>query len=1115
MKKKSDCFRETPWKPIKMIRIMKLTIMLMLVGILQLSANVSAQNGKMNVQVTNMQLSDLLWQLQEESDIVFIYQTDDLKDVDNISLERKEASITEILDAVLIDTNLEYTLDKNVVVIKKKEAEPKVIEVQQERKIIKGTVTDADGEGIPGVSVVIKGTTNGTATGVDGKYRLKLDDENAVLVFSFVGMELKEIKYTGQSIIDAQLEADSEQMDEVVVTGYFKQARESYTGSAKTVTSDELEAISNQNILTTLSVIDPSFQLVQNDVVGSDPNSTPEFQIRGSSSLRSEFEGSPNMPVFILDGFHASVQKIYDLDPTRIKSFTILKDAAATAIYGSRAANGVVVINTVPPKKGKLDVTYKGDYTLEFPDLRDYDLLNAKEKLEYETLAGLYESNSYIPNIESANAKYNERLKLVKQGYDTDWLRKPLEDYAISHKHSLKLQGGGDSFRYGVNLFYNDIKGVMKESGRTTKSINIDLHYNLKNLSFKNSFTYSQVSEYKSPYGSYTQYTRMNPYLPYSDENGELLQVVYNPTETPDQKIYNPLYNAQLSIIDEKVYDEFTNNFSIDWKLLDGLKIRSQVSISKKISSSDKFLPKEHSTFGSYSGDNIIRKGRYTASNTEQTSFTANTILSYYKKLNDHVITFNGGWDLNMQESDKRGFIAEGFPNENLRHPSLALQFAQGSTPTGNETIKRSVGALSTFNYNYNNKYFVDLSLRYDGSSLFGSENRWGKFWSYGAGWNIHNEKFIKDLGVVNKFKIRASHGLTGSQSFNPSQALLIYKYMQGQVYYNGVGTQLLNYGNSDLGWQVTKKNNLGFDFAFFKYRLSGSVDFYVDLSTDLLVDVSLPPSLGFASYKDNLGEVENKGWEANLKYSVIKKKDIRLDVFGSVFSNKNKIKKISNALSSYNETAQEGTSNKPSVLYIEGESIKTIWVVKSLGIDPATGSEVFLTKDGEKTFTWNADDYVPYGSTDPDLMGNFGTLFRYKNFQMNMIFKFRLGGQQYNKTLVDRVENVNPIYNVDKRAFTKRWKQPGDIASFKSIKDQSNTKPTSRFVQDDNSVDINSINLSYYVRDSKFVDKLGLENLKFSVYMNDIYRWSSIKQERGLSYPYSKKVSFSIKTNF
>jgi TonB-linked SusC/RagA family outer membrane protein len=655
----------------------------------------------------------------------------------------------------------------------------------------------------------------------------------------------------------------------------------------------------------------------------------------------------------------------------------------------------------------------------------------------------------------------------------------------------------------------------MKESGRTTKSLNVDLLYNLKNLTFKNSFTYSQVNEYNSPYGSFSLYAKMNPYLPYSDANGELLQVIYDPESVSEQKIYNPLYDAQLSIIDEKMYDEFTNNFSIDWKVLDGLKIKSQLAISKKIKSEDNFLPKEHSIFALYTEDNIIRKGKYTASNTNETNFTANTILSYYKTLNDHVITFNGGWDLNIIESDKRGFIAEGFPNENLKHPSLALQFAQGTTPTGYETIQRSVGILGTFNYNYNNKYFVDLSLRYDGSSLFGSDNRWGKFWSYGAGWNIHNEKFVKDLGVIDEFKVRASHGLTGSQNFNPSQAMLKYKYMQGQVYNGGIGAQLLNYGNPNLGWQVTKKNNLGFDFAFFKHRLSGSVDFYVDLSTDLLVDVSLPPSLGFKSYKDNLGEVENKGWEASLKYSVIKKKDIRLDVFGSVFSNKNKIKKISNALSAYNESVQNETSNKPSVLYIEGAAVNTIWVVKSLGIDPSTGKEVFLTKDGKKTFEWNANDYVPYGSADPDLMGNFGTLFTFKNFQMNMIFKFRLGGQKYNNTLVDRVENVNPIHNVDKRALTNRWKQPGDIASFKSIKDQSLTKATSRFVQDDNSIDISSINLSYDVRDSKFVDKLGLKNLKFSVYMNDVYRWSSIKQERGLAYPYSKKVSFSIKTNF
>lgn len=386
MEKFAEKFRIFMRKRNQTFKIMKLSVFLMLIGMMQVSANVYSQAGKLNVRVNQVALSDLLWDLQENSDIVFVYKTKDMVNFPKVSIDMEGVTVTEILDELLLDSDLEYIIDNDVVVIKKKlprviEEKPIVVEEQKELKL-KGIVTDTDGNTLPGVSVVVKGTTNGVATDIDGKYTIQFENKNAVLVFSFVGMSAKEVKYTGQISIDVQLTADSEQMDEVVVTGYFTRKKDSYTGAVTSITGEDLKLSTTGSVLSALTSLDPSFAQVIDNSKGSDPNSMPDFVIRGSGSitsesgsLRNDYEGNPNSPTFIMDGFEVSAVKVFDLEPSRVKSITILKDAAATAIYGSRAANGVVVIETEEPKIGELRVSYRGSLDFEVADLSDYNLM--------------------------------------------------------------------------------------------------------------------------------------------------------------------------------------------------------------------------------------------------------------------------------------------------------------------------------------------------------------------------------------------------------------------------------------------------------------------------------------------------------------------------------------------------------------------------------------------------------------------------------------------------------------------------------------------------------------------------------------------------------------------
>jgi hypothetical protein len=427
------------------------------------------------------------------------------------------------------------------------------------------------------------------------------------------------------------------------------------------------------------------------------------------------------------------------------------------------------------------------------------------------------------------------------------------------------------------------------------------------------------------------------------------------------------------------------------------------------------------------------------------------------------------------------------------------------------------MGMLGSLNYSYDNRFLGDFSVRYDGSSQFGSNKRWGAFWSAGLGWNLHEEKFLKNLNTVNVLRLRGSIGYTGSQNFYPYQSILMYQYVTDVTYDDHFGAVVNAYGNTNLKWQRTQKRNIGLDFELFNSKATGYVNFYSDYSRDVLVDVTLPPSLGFDTYKANLGEVQNKGFEIYLRTEVLSNPATKFywNIFGSVVHNMNKLNKISNALRSFNDTADSKISNKPSVRYVEGQSMNTIWVVKSLGIDPATGQEVYLDKNGNITNVWSAANYIPFGNTDATVEGTVGTNVGYKGFQLNVYMMYNIGGHIYNTTLVDRVENVDPNFNVDSRVFYDRWKKPGDIADFKSIADRSITQPTSRFVEKNNIIELKSVNLSYTFDQRKLFTKLGIERSRLSGYLNDVFRASTEKDERGINYPYSKHYALAFQVIF
>ena len=1089
---------------------------------------------KVTLDLKDATLKSLFEEIQRQTDLNFVYSTKDARLLKPINLQVKDKTVNAILDEVFKGSGFKYKIEGKIITIKYEKEEPKnktgsTEETSKTRKVT-GTVTDSESKPMAGVNIWLKGTRIGTFTDGEGKYTINVfNDTVSVLRFTFLGMKPKDIVCNEQQELNVTMEEDVSQIGEigVVATGMFTRKAETFTGATSTFDSEDLKKVGNQNLLMSLKNLDPSFIINENINFGSDPNKLPDIQLRGPSSitvdLKSDYETSPNQPLFILNGFETTVEKVYDMDMNLVSKITLLKDAAAKAIYGSKAANGVVIIETIQPEAGKLRASYSGSTDITVPDLTSYNLTNASEKLQAEVLAGKYTSTNAYEQA-ALTEEYNELYKEIARGVNTYWMAKPLR-LGVGQKHSLYLDGGDDAMKYSASLSYINNAGVMKGSARTTISGSVTLAYRHKNLSFKNHLSVDNNKGVNSPYGSFSDYSLMNPYYRVYNENGKLIKQYAN-------SIYNPLYNAGLNSIDESAYTLITENFYGEWNAVKNLRLTARVGYSQQLSGSDVFIPASNTKYASIStsSDEYLLRGQYTKTNTQNVTISADAGAAYTLQKNKHLLYSNLLYNIEQSVSESSGMTAVGFPSDKMDYISFGSQYLDGSSPSGDESTIRSVGVIGSLNYSYDNRYLADASYRLNGSSIFGAKERWGQFWSAAVGWNIHHEAFMKTLTFVNLLKMRASIGYTGSQNFNSYQAISTYTYITKKTYNGDMGVTLLGLANDHLQWQQLLDRNLGIDMTLFKNNVSLRFDIYHSTTTNLLTDVSLPPSAGFATYRENLGETENKGYELSINYKVWTDAPSRssVNIYFNLNHNTNKISQISDALKALNKEQDEekentgGTSDAkqaqqtPSTRYEEGQSMTAIWAVRSMGIDPITGQEVFLKKDGTTTFEWNTNDQVVCGDETPSFRGNIGSNIRYKGFELNFSLTYRLGGQTYNSTLVEKVENADVLNdNVDKRVLTGRWNTPGVPAKFKSITDHSITKPTSRFVEDLNEIVLSSINIGYDFSKMKWIKNSPLEYLKLVFNMNDVGRLSTVKQEFGLSYPRARVFSFSLQTRF
>jgi TonB-linked SusC/RagA family outer membrane protein len=1136
---------------------MKLTTIILFISLLQVSARGYSQ---ITLNEKNAPLTKVLESIEMQSGYVFLYNESNLPRT-NLNIKTDHATITEVLNKYFRPLGIAYQIvGKNITLklIPTQNLDFRIGAGAKEGLIdVQGTVTDSLGKPIPGVIVrlvtnaisfqlkktgdktpvnqpAVETTEHQTTTNKDGKYSLSAVSDQGMISFSSLGYVTQNVNVGGRKTINIVLKEEVRGLNEVTInTGIYTRKANSYTGSTLVIKGEDLKKVGNANFFQSLKNISPSMVL-DNFTMGSNPNALPDIQLRGTSTfpagdnaaagLKGNYERSPNQPLFILDGFEASIERIFDLDMNRIESVTILKDAASKAIYGSKAANGVVVIETKKLISSKPMVTYNASLDLELPDLSSYNLTNSLEKLEAERIDGYY--NAKDPETAVALAQlYNSRRKLALEGLDTYWLAKPLQN-GLGQKHNITVELGGPALSVLADFSYRDVKGAMIGSDRKNISGSFTTSYRLKNLLFRNITSANQNNTEESPYGTFGDYAKMNPYWRAVNADGT---IPFYAEVIGDTKYTNPLYNSTLNSKVATSYFNFTNNFYLEWAILPELKAITRVGVDVKNSDADEFYPAGHTMFDAYFVDDANRKGSYQVNNGKSHNLSGDFNLSYSKQLNKHVLFANGGFNVSEYNFNEVLHKVEGFSSDRMDNIVSGRAYAIDSKPTGSSAITRELGFLGAFSYMYDNRYLSDLTVRTNASSQFGTDKRWAKFWSFGLGWNIHNESFMKDFTAIKQLKLRGSLGSTGNSNFLTNQAVATYGYYTESTYQGFPGSYLLNLANSGLQWESKFDYNAGLDLNINK--LSLKFDYYLADTKNLITDVTTPGSTGFNSVKDNLGKVRNTGFELYASYLVWSRKSSFVTLNFGIETNKNKIVELSNAMKSFNalmdkRAADQGNSI-PVKKYVDGMSMNAIWAVPSLGIDPATGREIYVDRNGSTTYIWNANDMIVAGNSAPDYQGTFGFSGEHKGIGLSVTARYLGGGQLYNQTLVDRVENVDMNYNVDQRVLSGRWTTPGQNALFKRLgtfdKPNENgstspvdekTRATTRFVQNRNELTIAAVNL-YYLFNKNFINKLGLQRLKAGFNMNELATFSSIKLERGTSYPFAKTVSFNLSATF
>ena len=715
-----------------MLLIMKFLCLFVLLSV-SVSAASYSQNARFSLSLENVALTDIFSTIRKSSEFTFIYNMDDVRNIRVKSLHVQKATVQEILDEVLRNTGFVYQIEDHVIVIQPQDTKEKKNSVT-----VQGWVRDKQKVPLPGVTVRMVGVSLGTATNARGWFSIDLPVLKGKLEFSFVGYKKQQVEFSEKTdTLQIVLEEDLQQVEEVVVTGIFNKPKESFTGAVTSVTKEDLKVNFSRNLIQTLANIDASLLIVQNNEMGSDPNTLPEIQLRGASTMLdiSDLENQKkrpeyNQPLFIMDGFEVDLERVMDLNQNDIESITILKDASATSLYGSRGANGVIIITTTLASAGALTVSYEGRLNLQIPDFSTYDnLMTAAEKFEVEKLYGVWDNlSSNLPNGQKYEDAYKEIEAAIADGLNYNWLKVPTRT-GVGQNHALRFMGSQESWNYALSLSYDDTKGSMKESDRKNFNGMMQLGWRNDKWNVRQSLSVGINKSQDSPYGQFSYYVQMNRYWEPYDENGKPVDSFYHPTS--NYAIDNPLYDHAVGVWNKTKYTNLRSNTMVDFIITPHLKATATLGLNRKSKTADSFIPPEHTRF-QYVTD-IEKKGSFARGESEETMWQGRFALNYNDIFREkHMVTLGASAELSETTTDDIQWSAVGYISSNVSHPGMSMSYPSTGGTSGSESTVRRASLIATANYYYDQRYFMDLSINYNGASSFGKNNRFQYFYSLG-----------------------------------------------------------------------------------------------------------------------------------------------------------------------------------------------------------------------------------------------------------------------------------------------------------------------------------------------------------------------------------------------
>ena len=1003
---------------------MRFAIYLLLLGTLHVTAVVDAQI-RVDLDLKNVTLHDVLWELQKQSGFVFVYSTSDVESVRLESVSERQKSVHEILDNCLRNTGLGYDVHNEVIVIRKVEGEK--TSTQWRDVVVKGKVRDKEGNTLPGVSVQVKGTHSGVATDMDGNFELRLPDTGAVLIFSFVGMKTREIAVPNAGReMTVVLEADAERLEEVIVTGYGTFKKSAYAGSASTVKTQTLKDIPAVSFSQVLQGAAPGIQI---SAGSGQPGASTSINIRGMGSFNAS-----NSPLYVIDGVpmisgdvsalgtDAGFDVMATLNTSDIENITVIKDAAAAALYGSRAANGVILITTKSGQKGKPVFSFKADWGFSDFAMEFRPTIGGEERrnMIYQALkdgAMVYEEYSEESAIAYADEYIDYYAPVPWCGY-TDW-RDIMFRKGSHQTYEFSAAGGTDKLKYYSSLAYLKQEGITMSSGleRVSGRLNVDYTATDKlTLGAKMLFSnvsqdvYSEGTSYTAPF-----YAVVNCVVP-SDP-------VYNEDGTWNRDFIrnddrNPKLADEYNFRREYIIRSF-NTIYASYDIIRDLNFKSTLSYDFTTTKGRLWYDPRTSDGDNYNG--ALEKSIY-----EQKKMVWSNVLSYRKTFNDkHNLDLLVGYEIDDQSSDYLMAYVKNFARSDKPEISNGVEIDDVS---GSSDGTRLVSYISRLNYNYDNKYYFGASYRMDGSSRLHRDSRWGSFWSVSGAWKIASESFMQPASAwLSDLKLRLSYGVNGTL---PSD---YYGYMGlsslTSNYNNEPGIAQSQLQNLDLSWETNYNLNFGLDFGFWN-RLNFTLEYYTRTTKDLLMDRPISMTTGFGSYLMNIGEVKNRGVELEVRSVNFDRDDFSWTTTFNLGHNKNKIVRLDGQQT---EIASGSQIRKVGLPY------RTFYLIEFAGINPDNGRPQFYTNDGDSKSGYikeitedpNEANYIPMKSADPKVSGGLSNLFRYKWIDFSIMFSYSFGGWSYDNWAQktehggDDLEANIPTY------YRDRWQKPGDQVKY------------------------------------------------------------------------------------